>query len=96
MLLRYRCLIWLPLALWSSTAWGEPTPYKGLHVISSGAERYVVPSDYLYLYNNRAVFEGDAFGWSLRREAGFTWEKTDRANELKKALGIKTKCGCSC
>lgn len=41
------------------------------------AERYVVASDYLYLYNSRAAFESDAFGWSLRRELGFTWEELE-------------------
>lgn len=38
------------------------------------AERYIVPSDYLYLYNDRAHFEGDAFGWQLRADNGFEWE----------------------
>lgn len=40
----------------------------------TAAERYIVPSDYLYLYNSRGHFDADAFGWSLRREAGFTWD----------------------
>lgn len=43
------------------------------------AERFVVPSDYLYLYNSRAHYEGDAFGWGLRREAGFTWSEMEAA-----------------
>lgn len=43
----------------------------------TGAERYVVASDYLYLYNNRGHFEADAFGWSLRREAGFRWTEME-------------------
>lgn len=38
------------------------------------AERYIVPTDYLYLYNDRAHFEGDAFGWEVRAENGFEWE----------------------
>lgn len=40
----------------------------------TGAERWVVPSDYLFLYNDRRHYEGDGFGWSLRRDNGFDWE----------------------
>lgn len=47
-------------------------------VRGTGAERFVVPSDYLYLYRSRAEFEGDAFGWGLRRAVGFTWEEMGR------------------
>jgi len=42
------------------------------------AARYVVPADYLYLYPDRAAYEADAFGWGLRREAGFAWEEMGR------------------
>ncbi|KNG92573.1 NAD(P)/FAD-dependent oxidoreductase [Pseudaestuariivita atlantica] len=38
------------------------------------AARYVVPSDYLYLYRDRAAFEADAFAWDIRRTHGITWE----------------------
>lgn len=41
------------------------------------AERWIVPSDYLYVYNDRAHFEADAFGWRLRRENGFEWEELE-------------------
>lgn len=40
----------------------------------TGAERYVVPADYLFLYRDRAHYQGDAFGWGLRRELGFDWD----------------------
>jgi len=40
----------------------------------TGAEKWVVPSDYLFLYNTMAKYEADAFGWSLRREHGFEWD----------------------
>lgn len=43
------------------------------------AERWVAPSDYLYVYRDRAAFEADAFGWRLRREAGFTWDEIEGA-----------------
>ncbi len=39
------------------------------------AERWIVPSDYLFIYESRTHFESDAFGWSLRRDAGFEWEE---------------------
>ncbi len=40
----------------------------------TGAEKWIVPSDYLFLYKDRAHFEGDAFAWSVRAEQGFTWD----------------------
>lgn len=40
----------------------------------TGAERYIVPSDYLFLYNDRAHYESDAFGWDLRKDLGFEWD----------------------
>ena len=40
----------------------------------TGAEKWVVPSDYLFLYNDMAHYEGDAFGWAVRREHGFEWD----------------------
>lgn len=40
----------------------------------TGAEGWVVPSDYLFLYRDRAHFEGDAFGWSIRKAHGFEWD----------------------
>ncbi|SDE12282.1 D-amino-acid dehydrogenase [Salipiger thiooxidans] len=40
----------------------------------TGAEQWVVPGDYVFLYNNRAAFEADAFGFQVRRENGFEWE----------------------
>lgn len=43
----------------------------------TGAEAYIEPCDYLYLYNNRPHFESDAFGWSLRKEAGTDWEELE-------------------
>ncbi len=41
------------------------------------AADWIVPSDYLYLYGDRAAFEADAFGWSLRKAHGFTWDELD-------------------
>ena len=50
----------------------------------TGAERWVIPSDYLYLYRDRAAFEADAFGWGLRAEHGMTWDTLD-ADALRAA-----------
>ncbi len=44
----------------------------------TGAERWIVPSDYLFLYRDRAHFEGDAFGWSVRRAHGIAWEELEK------------------
>jgi len=40
----------------------------------TGAEKWLVPSDYLFLYNDRAHYESDAFGWSVRKAHGFEWD----------------------
>jgi len=45
----------------------------------TGAEKWVVPTDYLYVYNDRAHFETDAFGWAIRAEHGFTWDELEGA-----------------
>jgi D-amino-acid dehydrogenase len=46
----------------------------------TGAERWVVPSDYLFLYPDRAAYDGDAFGWSVRKASGFDWDLLDAAD----------------
>lgn len=43
----------------------------------TGAERWIVPSDYLFLYADRAAFGADAFGWSVRKENGLVWDVLD-------------------
>ena len=43
----------------------------------TGAERYIVPSDYLFLYPDRRYFEADAFGWSVRKAHGFEWDELE-------------------
>ncbi|WP_171122681.1 MULTISPECIES: FAD-binding oxidoreductase [unclassified Ruegeria] len=43
----------------------------------TGAEKWIVPSDYLFLYENRAQFESDAFGWAIRRKYGFKWQELE-------------------
>lgn len=43
----------------------------------TGAEKWVVPSDYVFVYRDRAHFEGDAFGWAIRKAHGFRWEELE-------------------
>ncbi|WP_209508229.1 MULTISPECIES: FAD-dependent oxidoreductase [unclassified Ruegeria] len=43
----------------------------------TGAEKWLVPSDYLFLYRDRAHFEEDAFGWDIRRRNGFQWDELE-------------------
>ena len=45
----------------------------------TGAEKWLVPSDYLFLYKDRAAFEGEAFTWGIRRDTGWTWDEWDAA-----------------
>ncbi|MFW2587951.1 NAD(P)/FAD-dependent oxidoreductase [Sagittula sp. SSi028] len=45
----------------------------------TGAERYIVPTDYLYLYGSRAEYEADALTWQVRREMGFRWDLLEEA-----------------
>lgn len=41
------------------------------------AEKWIVPSDYLFIYNDRAHYDGDAFGWSIRRDHGYVWDELE-------------------
>ena len=41
------------------------------------AERWIVPSDYVFAYRDRAHYEGDAFVWQVRRELGFSWDELE-------------------
>lgn len=38
------------------------------------ANKWIVPSDYLFIYNDRAHYESDGFGWTIREEHGFKWD----------------------
>lgn len=41
----------------------------------TGAEKWLKPSDYLFVYEDRANFEKEAVVWSFRREMGYEWEE---------------------
>ncbi len=63
----------------------------------TGAEKWVVPSDYLYLYKDRAAFEGDALAWDIRASHGVAWEELegpalrayDRVYAPDQSFGVK-------
>ncbi|WP_300033404.1 FAD-dependent oxidoreductase [uncultured Roseobacter sp.] len=40
-------------------------------VAGTGLEHWVTESDYCFAYRDRAAFDGDAYTWALRRDAGF-------------------------
>jgi len=42
------------------------------------AARYVVPCDYVYVYDHRKDFEKEAFGWGIRRQHGLEWQEMDQ------------------
>ncbi|MBM7067125.1 FAD-binding oxidoreductase [Actibacterium sp. 188UL27-1] len=46
----------------------------------TGADRFVVPSDYLFVYRDRAHFAGDAFAMGVRRNLGFVWDALEGAD----------------
>ncbi len=43
----------------------------------TNAEKWIVPSEYLYLYSDRSAFEADAYGWNLRKSFGFQWDELE-------------------
>lgn len=45
----------------------------------TSAEQWIAPSDYLYVYKDRAAFEGDALAWDIRRGHGITWDELEGA-----------------
>ncbi len=61
------------------------------------AEKWIVPSDYLYVYRGRSDFEKDRFDWDIRASHGFAWEElegsafADYDPVFAKALGFAVK-----
>lgn len=43
----------------------------------TGAEKWIVPSDYLFIYNRRDDYDNDQFGWAIRKSLGFAWDELD-------------------
>lgn len=67
------------------------------HIALSGptdAAHWVTESDYSFAYADRAAFEGDAYTWALRKEAGFVPELREGAavQEYDSALSTDITC----
>ncbi|MFZ1815039.1 MAG: FAD-binding oxidoreductase [Rhizobiaceae bacterium] len=60
----------------------------------TGAERWVVPSDYLFVYRDRTHYESDAYGWSIRKAHGFEWDllEGDALRQYDPAYGPQIQC----
>ncbi len=43
----------------------------------TGAEKWITPSDYLYVYKDRTAFEADSLGWDLRKQHGISWDELE-------------------
>ena len=43
----------------------------------TSAEKWIVPSDYLYIYKDREAFNGDALAWDIRKQHGVVWEELE-------------------
>jgi len=54
----------------------------------TGAEKYIVPSEYLYVYDSKEHFKLDSFGWSLRKKHGVQWQEMegDELNRFDSSL----------
>ena len=65
----------------------------------SKAARWIVPSDYLYLYADRDAFNADQFGWGIRKTMGIEWEELEGSgvrdfdNAFSDALNFAVKMG---
>jgi len=65
----------------------------------TGAERFLSPGDYVFGYPDRAAYENDAFGWSIRRAHDVECEEMepDRIAEydplLAGRIGFAVRCG---
>ncbi len=61
----------------------------------TGAEKWIVPSDYLFLYKDMAHFRSDAFAWEVRRENGIEWDVLEGAalREYDPAFGAEINVG---
>lgn len=45
----------------------------------TGAEPWVAPQDYLYIYARREDFEAEAYAWGIRRSHGIDWTEIGQA-----------------
>lgn len=59
----------------------------------TGAEKWIKPGEYMFLYSSKEAFEADAFGWGLREKHGFDWYVLEgpAIQELNPALSSEYK-----
>ncbi|MEZ5844574.1 MAG: FAD-binding oxidoreductase [Hyphomicrobiaceae bacterium] len=57
------------------------------------AKRWIAPSDYVYVYQDRATFEADAFTWELRRDHGVVWSELQGAALTAYEPALGPACG---
>jgi len=86
-----RLMPWLARFLWNGRRGKVEEIARGLaHLVGDSvdqhlslargtpAERFIQHGFYTAIYRDRAAFEGDAFGFGLRRAHGLEWEEWDR------------------
>lgn len=58
------------------------------------AEKWLATSDFGYAYADRAAFEGDAYSWAIKRDAGHVPEVVtgEAVREVEPMLGPATQC----
>ena len=59
----------------------------------TAAADYIETGNYAYIYKDRAGFEKDAFGFSIRRDLGAEWEEWDRAALLEQDPHLSEDAG---
>ncbi len=66
------------------------------HALTKGtrAERWITSSDFGYAYRDRAAYEADAYGWALKREAGYIPDliEGDAVQEAEPMLAPSQRC----
>lgn len=64
----------------------------------TGAERYVIPCDYLYGYASKADFDADGYGWAVRERRGYRFQEltADELGEHDPALKGRFGHGACC
>ncbi|MBO9476197.1 FAD-dependent oxidoreductase [Shimia sp. R11_0] len=60
---------------------------------NTAAARFIVETDYLFAYKDRAAFEADSYGWGLRAEAGFVPDIVEgpAVQEIEPILSAQTQ-----
>jgi D-amino-acid dehydrogenase len=54
----------------------------------TGGEKYITPSDYVYVYRDRSDFEKETLSWDIRRQHGFEWREIDQGELASITPGI--------